>query len=92
MGKPQLRYASRSLQWVTRGDVLRCLIEDGGPDFEVTVEIDGRELSLKEFGRLLSSHAGWGTRVVFVPCDEIAKEPTIEVREPDHEEAEEPTH
>ena len=45
--------------------------------------IDDQELSLEQFGRLLTTYAGWGMRIVFVPDDEIDKEPYVEVREPD---------
>jgi len=81
-GQPQIDYSERSDQWVPRGDLLRCFIEDGGPDGEVTVYIDDQELSLREFGRLLLTHAGWGMRIAFVPDDRVAEEPEVEVREP----------
>lgn len=82
-GSPQIEYSKQCDQWVPRGDVVRCEISDGGPDGEVTVIIDDCELSLREFGRLLLTYAGWGMRVVFVPDDRIDEEPEIEVREPD---------
>ena len=44
--------------------------------------IDDHELSLEEFGRLLTTHAGWGMRIEFVPEDEIHRRPTHAVREP----------
>ena len=81
-GQTQIEYSERSDQWVPRGDLLRCFIEDGGPDGEVTVHIDDRELSLREFGRLLLTHAGWGMRIAFVPDNLIEEEPEVEVREP----------
>ena len=81
-GRPQIEYSKQCDQWVPRGDVVRCEISDGGPDGEVTVIIDDRELSLREFGRLLLTHAGWGMRMVFVPDDRIDEDPEIEVREP----------
>jgi hypothetical protein len=80
-GKPQIRHFSPGDQWVPRGDVLRCVIDDAGPDGEAVICIDEHELSLEEFGRLLLSYAGWGMRLVFVPDDEINEEPHIEVRE-----------
>ena len=79
-GKPQIRYESRSDQWVPEGDVLRCLIEDEGTEFETTIRIDDHELSLEEFGRLLLVYNGWGMRIVFVPDDEIDKTPKIEMK------------
>jgi len=86
LGKPQIEYSKKCCQWVPRGDVLRCYIEDGGPDGELTFQIDDHELSLTEFERLLRVHAGWGMRVVFVPHDETHEEPEIVVREPEKQE------
>lgn len=40
---------------------------------------------MQEFGKVLSVHAGWGMRVIFVPDDEIHLEPVIEVREHDED-------
>ena len=60
VGEKQIDYHESSGQWVPRGDVLRCIISDGGHDGEATIHIDDRELSLREFGRLLAVHAGWG--------------------------------
>jgi hypothetical protein len=84
-GRPQISYSPLSDQWVPRGHVLRCYIDDGGSDDEAQVEIDDRVLSLREFGRLLSVHAGWGMRIVFVPDDRLTEIPEIDVREPDDE-------
>jgi hypothetical protein len=81
-GRPQIRYSSDCDQWVPRGFVLRCLIHDDAA-CQAVIEIDGRELSLSEFGRTLVTFAGWGMRICFVPDDEIDKEPEIEIREPD---------
>jgi hypothetical protein len=82
-GKPQIKYFEAGDQWVPRGDVLRSVIEDGGPDCEATVWIDNQELSFREFGRLRVTHAGWGVRIVFVPDDEIDAKHPIEIREPE---------
>jgi hypothetical protein len=65
--------------------MLRCIVSDGGPEGEAVLEIDGREFSLREFGRILTTFAGWGMRICFVPEDEIHRAPEIEVREPDVE-------
>jgi len=81
-GKSQIEYFEKGYQWTPRGDVLRCVIHDGGPDGEPTVDIDDRELSWSEFGRLLTTYAGWGMRIVFVPEDELHIKPRIVVREP----------
>lgn len=59
-----------------------CYIEDGGPDGEAQIEIDDTWLSLQEFGRLLTTYAGWGMRIIFVP-EATDPQPPIEVREPE---------
>jgi hypothetical protein len=79
-GSPQIKYSKAGYKWTPRGDVLRCLIDE--EDGEAIIQIDDRELSTQEFGRLLTTYAGWGMRLVFVPEDEIDKPPRIEVREP----------
>jgi hypothetical protein len=79
-GHPQIRYSEECDQWVPRDGVLRCEISDGGPDAETTVIIDDKELSLCEFGKLISTYNGWGRRIEFVPEDETSNRPTIEVR------------
>ncbi len=81
-GRPQIEYFEKGNQWVPRGDVLKCVINDGGPDGGATVFIDDRELSLAEFGRLLGTFAGWGMRITFVPDDRIHKPPVSEIRDP----------
>ena len=88
VGSPQIRYFERGDQWTPRGGVLRCVISDGGPDYETTIWIDDKELSLAEFGRMLLTWNGWGMRITVVPDDEIHEQPVIEVREP--EDPEEP--
>ena len=77
----QIDYHENSDQWVPRGDVLRCIIDDAGPDGEVTIHIDDQELSLAEFGRLLSVHSGWGMRITFVPEEFVAENPTVKISE-----------
>jgi len=84
-GRPQIRYSELCNQWTPRGDVLRCVIDDGGPDGEAVIYIDDHDLSLEEFGRLLTTYAGWGMRIVFVPEDQINEEPEIEVHVADDE-------
>ena len=79
-GKPQVEYSERPDQWVPRGDVLRCLVHDD-EKAELVVEIDGREFSLREFGRMLTTYAGWGMRIIFVPDDETEKTPDIVIGE-----------
>ena len=81
VGRPQIEYEARSRQWVPRGDVLRCVIEDD-ENREPVIHIDDQELSWQEFGRLLVTYAGWGMRIKFVPDDSTHEEPVTEVREP----------
>ena len=81
-GEKQIDYHENSDQWVPRGDVLRCIIDDAGANGEVTIHIDDQELSLAEFGRLLSVHAGWGMRIAFVPEEFITENPKVEIRKP----------
>jgi hypothetical protein len=79
----QIDYHENSDQWVPRGDVLRCIIDEGGSNGEVIINIDDQELSLREFGRLLSVHAGSGMRIAFVPEEFITENPKVEVRKPE---------
>ncbi|MDX2170266.1 MAG: hypothetical protein SF182_24555 [Deltaproteobacteria bacterium] len=84
-GRPQIRYHPAAEQWAPRGAVLRCVVDDGGPDGEAIVYIDDQALSLAEFGRLICTYAGWGMRITFVPEDALCCEPQVELREPDDE-------
>ena len=79
-GEKQIDYHENSDQWVPRGDVLRCIIDDGGPNGEVIIHIDDQELSLAEFGRLLSVHVGWGMHRVRSE-EFVAENPIVKVRE-----------
>ena len=81
-GEPQIDYHEKSDQWSPRGEVLRCIIGSGGQNGEVTIHIDDRELSLREFGRLLSVFAGWGMRTAFVPEEFLTENPKVKVRKP----------
>jgi hypothetical protein len=81
-GEKQIDYHENSDQWAPRADGLRCIIDDGGPDGEVVVHIDDQELSLREFGRLLRVHAGWGMRIAFVPEEFVSENPKVEIRKP----------
>jgi len=87
-GKPQIEESPGSTNgWVPRGDVLRCFVDDGGgDDNQAVIHIDDHELSIEAFGHLLTTYAGWGMRIVFVPDDELHEEPSIEVREPEQRE------
>lgn len=85
VGRPQMEFSKTCQQWAPRGDVLRCEIDDSGPDGEAVIYIDDQELSWVEFGRLLTTHTGWGMRIVFVPDDRVNEEPEIIVLDPDIE-------
>ena len=85
-GRPQIRYSEESDQWVPRGDVLRCNIEDDEAG-ELVVHVDDQSLNLRDFGRLLRTFAGWGMRISFVPRDRIADQPDIVIAEPEDGEA-----
>jgi hypothetical protein len=80
-GKPQIKLNRESGQWVPQGDVLRCIIEDN-VDGEAVISIDNSELSLREFGRLLTVYAGWGMRIAFVPEELVHEEPKIKIGGP----------
>ena len=75
-GAPQIEYRKDLDQMVPLAEVIRCYVDDGGQDGEVTVHIDGNELSLAEFGQLLKYYAGWGMRVTFVPEERLTENPT----------------
>jgi len=83
VGHPQLRYYAVAEQWVPRGGVVRCVVDDSGPDGELVVHVDDQALSLAEFGRLLCTYAGWGMRIAFVPEDSLGLAPRIVVCEPE---------
>ena len=84
VGVPQIEWFERGYQWSARGHVLRCLI-DSGDDEGPSVIIDDKELTWTQFGRVVSSFAGWGLRAIFVDHDSLHEEPRIEVGEPDEE-------
>lgn len=80
-GRPQIKYYADAEQWTPRGDVLRCVVA-GNLDDGAFVHIDDKGLTLSEFGKLLSTFSGWGMRIIFVPEDELEKEPVIKIRDP----------
>ncbi|MCW5553374.1 MAG: hypothetical protein KIS67_14585 [Verrucomicrobiae bacterium] len=84
LGSPQIQYFAGGSQWCPRGGVLRCLVNDD-QNGQLVVGIDDQELSLEEFGRMLTTYAGWGMRIEFVPEDQLHRRPALEVREPDPE-------
>ena len=44
------------------------------------IGIDDQELSWREFGRLLTTYACWGMRIVFVPEDRLDSQPATSPR------------
>jgi hypothetical protein len=84
MGKPQLKFEERSNQWVPRGDIVKGVIlgSDGTDIEDEFVTVDGRDLTIREFARMMMTFGGWGFRLVFMPDTHIHDEPEVEVREP----------
>jgi hypothetical protein len=80
-GERQIDYHEDSSQWVPRGHVLRCIIDDGGPNGEVTIHVDDQELSLADSVGC-RVHAGWGMRIAFVPEEFVTENPKVEIRRP----------
>ena len=88
LGKPQLRYEARSDQWVPRGSVIRGRVLGAMGDEDLDEEfitVDGRDLTIREFVRMVAVYGGWGLRLAFVPDDELHEEPDIVVKEPTDE-------
>ena len=81
LGSAQLEYFARCDQWVPRGSVLRCLIQNGLHG-QLRIRVDEQDLQLKQFGRLLTTYEGWGMRIEFVPQAEVHRRPVVVVREP----------
>ncbi len=84
-GCPQIEYREGSDQWVPRGHVLRCHIEDDEEGRPV-IHVDDNELDLKAFGRMLLTFCGFGMRIAFVDEEDVNNEPEIVVREPEDKE------
>lgn len=87
-GSPQVApFPGTVTEWVPRGGVLRCVIDDGGGEDGSlpVIHVDDREFEWEDFGRMLCTYAGWGMRIVFVPDDELERTPKIAVREPDEQ-------
>lgn len=84
LGSAQIEHSPEIDQWVPRGDVLRCLIREDEKN-HVVVEIDDKEFELEQFGKLLSTYAGWAMRIEFVPEEDVHRRPICEVREPETE-------
>ena len=81
-GLPQIEYSERSDQWVPRGQVLRCHIDDDA-EAGTIIHIDDMELDMDAFGRMLQVFSGFGMRIAFVDEEDVTEEPEVVVREPD---------
>ncbi len=81
MSYPQVEYLPASAQWVPRGGVLRCQIDDDEHG-NLVFEIDDREFTLEEFRKMLMTCAGWGMRIEFVRDDTVHRRPAHEVPDP----------
>ncbi len=79
-----MEYSERSDQWVPRGHVLRCHIDDDAEEGTI-IQIDEMELDMAAFGRMLQVFSGFGMRIAFVDEEDVTEEPEIVVREPDYE-------
>ena len=84
-GLPQIEYSERSDQWVPRGHVLRCHIEDD-EEGKPVIHVDDVELDLEAFGQMLLTFCGFGMRIAFVDEEDVNHEPEIVVREPEDKE------
>ena len=84
-GLPQIEYSERSDQWVPRGHVLRCHIEDDEEGRPI-IHVDDVELDLEAFGRMLLTFCGFGMRIAFVDDEDVNEQPEIVVREPEDKE------
>jgi hypothetical protein len=82
-GRPQIRYFAPAKQWAPRGGVLRCIVDDSGPNGEAIIYIDDQPLTLAEFGRMLCTYSGWGMRITFVPEEELTAAPRVAFGDPD---------
>ena len=86
VGSPQVQHHPATVnEWSPRGGVLRCRIDDGGGEDGTLpiIHVDDREFTWDEFGRMILTYAGWGMRIVFVPDDELDRNPKTAVQEPD---------
>jgi hypothetical protein len=78
-GEPQIRYYPKTRQWLSRGEVIRCVLKD--VNGRVVICSDDNELSLDDLGTLLLTYAGWGMRIEFMPDDAIEERPPVEIND-----------
>ena len=77
-GLPKIEFSERSGQWVPRGQVLRCHINDD-PEEGTIIRIEDMELDMAAFGPMLQVFCGFGMRIAFVDEEEATEEPEIVV-------------
>jgi hypothetical protein len=83
VGQPQLELSDLDGELVVRGQIVRCVIEDRPDSAEdVFVSVDGRDLTLLQFAKMVGSYTGWGMRIEIVPDDELHLRPKRRVRIP----------
>jgi hypothetical protein len=83
VGQPQLETSEITGELVARGEIVRCVIEnraEAGDDLFVSV--DGKDLTLRQFAKMIESYTGWGMRVEIVPHDELHVRPKRSVKVP----------
>ena len=84
-GLPQIEYSERSDQWVPRGHVLRCHIEDDEEGRPI-IHVDDVELDPGGLRPDASGICGFGMRIAFVDEEDVNEQPEIVVREPEDKE------
>ena len=84
-GLPQIEYSEWSDQWVPRGHVLRCHIEDD-EEGKPIIHVDDVEMDFEAFGRMILTFCGFGMRIAFVDDEDVNEQPEIVVREPEDKE------
>ena len=74
----QIKYSIKGDQWMPRGHVLRCLINND-QDSQAVIQIDDQEFQGDGFSRLLKTYVGWGMRIEIVPANHIHRRPALHV-------------
>lgn len=76
VGQPQLETSEVTGELVARGDVVRCVIENR-PEAadDLFVSVDGHDLTLLQFAKMIERYEGWGMRIEIVPNDELHARP-----------------
>ena len=72
-GEKQIDYHEDSDQWVPRGDVLRCIIDDGGPEWGSHHPYRRQRAVAGGIRADVTGSCGLGMRIAFVPEEFIWK-------------------